>query len=314
MTKLRHNWYIWLVSLTILSAFCITTMMPSWAIQKWIFDSDNGQIRTTNRAWMISLDSGNNWQFKGGSLVPSTTAVYNLGTSAKKWKNLYMSHELYNIETGTVAAAFSGAPAADATLSLIQIGGVIANGNSAANGGTYLSVNAPASGAGSAADYANFLANGTSKFKVTSAGNVTVAGTLGVTGTITGGVTGNVTGNVTGDVTGAHNGTVGATTPAAGLFTTVGASDNVTVSVAGKGLSIKEGTNARMGVATLNGAGWVTVSTTAVGATSRVFVTGQTTTGACYVKARVADTSFDIYSTNASDSGNAAWLIVNPAP
>ena len=111
-----------------------------------------------------------------------------------------------------------------------------------------------------------------------------------------------------------YNGPVGGVTPAAGAFTTIGATDTVTVSTAGKSLAVKEGSNAKMGTATLNGSGWVTVSTTACGATSRVFVSGQTTTGACYVKSRVNDTSFSIYSTDASDAGDAAWLIVDPAP
>ena len=60
--------------------------------------------------------------------------------------------------------------------------------------------------------------------------NLNATGTLSVTGTstlsggVTGNLTGNVTGNVTGNTTGAHNGSVGATTPASGAFTSVTAS------------------------------------------------------------------------------------------
>ena len=87
----------------------------------------------------------------------------------------------------------------------------------------------------------------------------------------------------------------------------------VSLDTLGKGLSIKEGSNAKMGVATLV-SGWVTVASTATKSTSRIFVTGQTSTGACYVKSRVANTSFSIYSIDTSDSGTAAWMIADPSP
>jgi hypothetical protein len=91
------------------------------------------------------------------------------------------------------------------------------------------------------------------------------------------------------------------------------ANDAVRCQTAGKGLELKEGTNAVMGTATL-ASGWASVPTTAVGASSRIFVSGQSTTGACYVKSRVDGTSFAIYSTDSNDAGTAAWMIVQPAP
>lgn len=92
---------------------------------------------------------------------------------------------------------------------------------------------------------------------------------------------------------------------------------HLTVETAGKGLKVKEGTNARMGVATLV-AGTVTVNTTAVSATSRIFLTGQNTAGVALhgeltVSARVAGTSFTILSVNGGDVRQVAWLIVDPA-
>lgn len=92
---------------------------------------------------------------------------------------------------------------------------------------------------------------------------------------------------------------------------------NLSISTAGKGLKVKEGTNARMGVATLV-AGTVTVNTTAVSATSRIFLTGQNTAGVALhgeltVSARVAGTSFTILSVNGGDVRQVAWLIVDPA-
>lgn len=92
---------------------------------------------------------------------------------------------------------------------------------------------------------------------------------------------------------------------------------SVTLPVAGNGISIKEGTNATMGTATLS-AGTVTVNTTAVTANSRIFLTvnGGTLTnvGSTYISARSAGTSFTITSTNVLDASNVAWIIIEPAP
>lgn len=87
------------------------------------------------------------------------------------------------------------------------------------------------------------------------------------------------------------------------------------VDVAGKGLNVREGANARMGLATL-AAGTVVVSTTAVTANSRIFLTEQSTggtPGAVRVSARTAGTSFTITSTSGTDTSTVAWLIVEPA-
>lgn len=83
----------------------------------------------------------------------------------------------------------------------------------------------------------------------------------------------------------------------------------------GKGVRVKEGSNALMGVATLV-AGTVTVSTTAVTATSRIMLTGQDssgTAGELTVSARVAGTSFTITSTSGTDTRTVAWIIFEPS-
>jgi hypothetical protein len=80
-------------------------------------------------------------------------------------------------------------------------------------------------------------------------------------------------------------------------------------------LYVKEGTNARMGVATLVG-GTATVSTTAVTASSRVQLTSQAdggTPGWLRVSGRTAGTSFTITSSSASDTSTVAWVIIEPA-
>jgi parallel beta-helix repeat protein len=73
---------------------------------------------------------------------------------------------------GTLAV--KGTPTASATSSLIQVGNAIQGGNSAANGGTYIGLNAPTSGAGSAADLINLQHGGTSVLKVTAAGDISI--------------------------------------------------------------------------------------------------------------------------------------------
>ena len=94
--------------------------------------------------------------------------------------------------TGDVSLGITGAPVNDATSSLIRVGNAISVGNSSANGGTYIGLNAPGSGAGSAADLVNLQRGGTSQFKVTNVGATTVAGQLTVS---SGGIA--VTGNST---------------------------------------------------------------------------------------------------------------------
>lgn len=88
---------------------------------------------------------------------------------------------------------------------------------------------------------------------------------------------------------------------------------NISADTAGKGLRVKEGSNAKQGTATLSG-GTVVVSNTSVTANSRIFLTAQdnSTTGALRVSARTPGTSFTITSSNAGDSGVVAYEIFEP--
>lgn len=86
----------------------------------------------------------------------------------------------------------------------------------------------------------------------------------------------------------------------------------------GSGISIKEGTNATMGLATLV-AGTVTVNTTKVTANSRIMLTRQnlgtiTVPVGLAVSARSSGTSFTILSGDLSDTSTIAWQIIEPAP
>lgn len=82
---------------------------------------------------------------------------------------------------------------------------------------------------------------------------------------------------------------------------------------AGTGLNVKGGANARIGAATLVG-GTVTVSTTAVTANSRIFLTRTTsggTPGDLRVSTKTAGTSFVITSASGTDTSTVDWFIVN---
>lgn len=90
---------------------------------------------------------------------------------------------------------------------------------------------------------------------------------------------------------------------------------NLSLSTAGNKLSIAIGTNASVGTATLT-AGTVTVSTTAVTSSSKIFLTVATTgaltnIGTPTVGTIVNGTSFVINSSNILDTSNINWWIIN---
>lgn len=90
----------------------------------------------------------------------------------------------------------------------------------------------------------------------------------------------------------------------------------VKLSVAGCGLSIKEGTDCKQGIATLV-SGTIVVNNTSVTANSRIFLTTQDpnggTPGFLWISARTAATSFTIQSSNAADTGIVAYEIFEPS-
>lgn len=93
------------------------------------------------------------------------------------------------------------------------------------------------------------------------------------------------------------------------------ADSDVIIGLAGKGLRVKEGTNAKMGTAVLVG-GTKAVATTVVTATSRIYITSNAdggTPGWLRVSTRTAGTSFTIQSSSATDTSTVAWMIVEPA-
>ena len=97
-------------------------------------------------------------------------------------------------------------------------------------------------------------------------------------------------------------------------YTDIKAKDLIS-DIAGGGIKIKEGSNARMGVATLV-AGTVTVANTSVTAATRIFVTNggiNGTAGFLGISTTVPGTSFTITSSSATDTSKVNWLLIEPA-
>ncbi len=93
-------------------------------------------------------------------------------------------------------------------------------------------------------------------------------------------------------------------------------SGNLVGATAGKGITIKEGSNARMGVATLIG-GAAVVSNTSVTANSRILLSIQSlgtvvAPKPIAVTARTASTSFTITSSDGTDTSVVAWFLMEP--
>jgi hypothetical protein len=81
-----------------------------------------------------------------------------------------------------------------------------------------------------------------------------------------------------------------------------------------RNISIADGSNKRMGLATLVG-GTVTVSNTSVTTNTRIFTSRQTaggTLGHLSIGTVVASTSFVINSSSATDTSVIAWLLIEP--
>lgn len=89
------------------------------------------------------------------------------------------------------------------------------------------------------------------------------------------------------------------------------------VDTVGRGLQVKEGTNAKQGTATL-AAGTVTVANTSVTGSSRIFLgftgTPSVNAGALFVSGITVGTGFTVKSTNAADTSTIAFQIFEPAP
>lgn len=94
----------------------------------------------------------------------------------------------------------------------------------------------------------------------------------------------------------------------------LGVRGNIALETAGNGIQIKEGSNARMGLAALV-AGTATVSNTSVTASTRIFLSRNLTGGTVgHLSTTIsAGTSFTINSTSATDTSRIVWFLMEPA-
>jgi hypothetical protein len=94
------------------------------------------------------------------------------------------------------------------------------------------------------------------------------------------------------------------------------ATGDLTIDTAGKGLRIKQGSNAMFGTGAVLVAGTVTVSTTAVATGDTIFLSCTAaggTQGIPRISAISNGTSFTITSSNAADTSTYSWLIIKAA-
>jgi len=91
-------------------------------------------------------------------------------------------------------------------------------------------------------------------------------------------------------------------------------SGNLHLQKLGGGLRIKEGSNARMGTATLVG-GTIQVNNTSVTANTRIILSRNTTGGTAghLSTTKSAGASFTINSSSGTDTSEVAWMLVEPA-
>lgn len=147
---------------------------------------------------------------------------------------------------------------------------------------------------------------------LTSATNTAAAMLVGSGASLNFTGTGTINASTLGGATFAAPGAIGGTTPASGAFTSVNATGNISTTVAGSGLVIKSGSNARIGTATLSG-GTVTVSNTSVTANTRVFLqdtSGSTTNVGSLTVTTSPGSGFTVTSTLALDTSTFNWHLV----
>lgn len=139
-----------------------------------------------------------------------------------------------------------------------------------------------------------------------SGGSLSASGTLSVSGSTSLAATASTS------LTATSLSVSGSTSLGALSTSGVTSSGDIEVSSAGKGLQIKEGSNARMGIATLDG-GTVTVYNTTVTTATRIFLTPQNASGilgSIHVSALTPGTSFVISSSALLDNSEVAYLLI----
>lgn len=283
-----------------------------------------GGNQTITRAWSQYIAAGNTAYLNGISAFGTTTLTNILrSTTVFSGNDIATSAVLANYTltdtmtadsasgifvksiTGTLAGAFNGT-------------------RSLSNGGTIVGTNAVLAFSGSSGT-TTALTGFRSQIRQTGAGTLTNGVNFAATDGTNAGTYTNQFGYYCFDLTvGTNNyGFYSAVTSGTNKFAFYGSgtaaslvNGDFKLGTAGNGYYVKEGTNATMGVSGAMTAGTITISTTKVTASSRIFLTIQSpggTPGAVYISARSAGTSFTITSTSGTDTSTVAWLIVEPA-
>ncbi len=137
-------------------------------------------------SFVLAVGSGNAFKVTnaGALTVNGITSNNNAGissTGALAGVTTIAASGLIQTSATGQGLALTGTPTNSATQSLIQIGSPIASGNNSLNGGTYIGLNAPNGGVGSAADFINLQKNSVSLFRVTNTGAVNAGTYNGLT-------------------------------------------------------------------------------------------------------------------------------------
>ena len=144
-----------------------------------IFD-DNGQL-TGNTGFTFDTFTGNlavpgSGMF-GGSLLPSANVTYDLGSSTKRWKDLYLANNTIYIGTSTISASGGNLTLTNAEGGTFSVAGNgTANTTAITNGDSNLIVNETT---------INFSANGIADVMIITDAGANVDGNVAVTGILT---------------------------------------------------------------------------------------------------------------------------------
>jgi hypothetical protein len=145
-----------------------------------------GDNTTALSGYVLTVGSSNKFNVTdGGNLLIGTAASSPLTLSTtgaiSNATTISATGQVTSTANGQ-ALTVSGTPVASTTNSLFQLGNLLnSNGNNATNGGTYIGVNEPGAGVGSAADFLNFENGGTTKLKIDNGGNITGGTVNGLT-------------------------------------------------------------------------------------------------------------------------------------
>lgn len=110
------------------------------------------------------------------------------------------------------------------------------------------------------------------------------------------------------------NVTIGGTTPAAGTFTAVNSSGNITMTTANRGLVLKQGANGKCGTFVANGVTPVSISNSSIALTDTICydlnTAGGTVGAAPVTKTKTAGTGFTVVAA-ASDTSTYNYVIIS---